>query len=36
MSVWSLSFLFVIPFLVFVVAPKLGPVFRKLQRFFRS
>jgi len=34
MSVWQLSFLFVIPFLVFVVAPKLGPIYREIQRFF--
>lgn len=34
MSVWQLSFLFVIPFFIFVVAPKLGPIYRKIQRFF--
>jgi hypothetical protein len=28
--------LFLIPFVAFVLAPKLGPVFRKLQRYFNS
>lgn len=36
MSAWNLSFLFLIPFVVFVVAPKLPPLFRKFQTYFHT
>jgi len=36
MSAWTLSSLFIIPFVVFVLLPKLGPIYRKMQQSFCS
>ncbi len=34
MSAWTLSSLFIIPFVVFVILPKIGPFYRKIQQSF--
>lgn len=36
MSAYNLGLLFLIPFAVFVVAPKLPPLYRKLQTYFHK
>lgn len=36
LSVWNLSILFLIPFFVFVIIPKLGPLYRKVQMYLHK